>query len=309
MDKIKFFVMLIIVLGLVGGLTFAMLGLATDFLAERENKDVNIIEEVLDRVIDTVKTTPEPTIKEEPEEEEEEEICEFTLISFYLEQNREAYFQFQAENPDFDIETIIWKVNASLHLPFYTDVRTSYEEIPLIINRYNRLPDDFMPHELVNITGTGFMVIPQAKDAFDLLAAAAREEGHILAVASAFRNPTRQQELYDRAIGNNPNQTSVAKPYHSEHQTGRAIDLGDGSGGLLDAGRQTPMGLWVAENAHRFGFIIRYREDTTHITSFIYEPWHITYVGEQISMYMYENNILSLEEFVGRNPNATFLDK
>jgi D-alanyl-D-alanine carboxypeptidase len=121
-----------------------------------------------------------------------------------------------------------------------------------------------------------------------------------LSITSAFRTAERQRQLFSR---NGYRDGAIARPYHSEHQTGRALDLW-GPGGLLDARGPSPTGLWVADNAHYYGFIIRYRAETTHITGYIHEPWHITYVGTAISMYMFENNILSLEEFVGRNPGA-----
>jgi len=123
-----------------------------------------------------------------------------------------------------------------------------------------------------------------------------------LTVASAFRTAERQHYLFERQ---GRRDGTVARPHMSEHQTGRALDLA-GPRGLLDSGnRPTPQGTWVAANAHRFGFILRYRADTTHITGFIHEPWHITYVGETIAQYMFQNSIFSLEEFVGRNPGAT----
>jgi D-alanyl-D-alanine carboxypeptidase len=87
------------------------------------------------------------------------------------------------------------------------------------------------------------------------------------------------------------------------------LDLGDPTGGLLDRFAEryglSPTGHWVAENAHRFGFIVRYGLGKRPITGYIYEPWHITYVGLDIAFYMHTNSIPTLEEFVGRNPWVT----
>jgi D-alanyl-D-alanine carboxypeptidase len=95
----------------------------------------------------------------------------------------------------------------------------------------------------------------------------------------------------------------VMRPYHSEHQTGRALDLSKPVGCLVEG--SSPVVEWIASNVHYYGFIVRYKYNTTHITGIIHEPWHITYVGREISMYMLDNNILSLEEFVGRNPGVS----
>jgi D-alanyl-D-alanine carboxypeptidase len=89
----------------------------------------------------------------------------------------------------------------------------------------------------------------------------------------------------------------------SEHHTGRALDLW-GPAGLLDQEGATDTGRWVAENAHQYGFIIRYKEDSREITGYIYEPWHITWVGVKISTEMREGNYGSLEEYIGKNPDA-----
>ncbi len=58
----------------------------------------------------------------------------------------------------------------------------------------------------------------------------------------------------------------------------------------------TPEGKWLAANAHRFGFIIRYPEGKEHITGYSYEPWHIRYVGAEIAQYLFTHS-LTLEEY------------
>jgi len=227
----------------------------------------------------------------------------FSVVSFYLPSNSALYDYFHYNRPYLEKDDVVWKVNAHLHLPFYAYICTNHDPNPLLVNPFYRLPYGFTPHQLVpvnnadcNLRGT-----PEAVAAFRLLRESAAQDGFALTVTSAFRTAAHQHRLWERR---NFSDGVVARPYHSEHQTGRALDLW-GPHGLLDSRGATPTGIWVAENAHHYGFIIRYRADTTHITSYIHEPWHITYVGVAISMHMYENGILSLEEFVGRNPGAT----
>jgi len=227
----------------------------------------------------------------------------FSVVPFYIPANSALYEYLYYNRPYLEKYDIVWKVNAHLHLPFHANIHTTYESNPLLVNPFYRLPYGFRPHQLVpvnnaecNLRGT-----PEAVAAFHLLRESARQSGFNLSVTSAFRTAAHQHRLWERR---NFTDGVVARPYHSEHQTGRALDLW-GPHGLLDSRGATPTGIWVAENAHRYGFIIRYRADTTHITSYIHEPWHITYVGVAISMHMYENGILSLEEFVGRNPGVT----
>ena len=92
----------------------------------------------------------------------------------------------------------------------------------------------------------------------------------------------------------------VAYPGQSEHQTGLAMDVSCQSVGFTleeDFG-QTTEGIWLSENAHKFGFIIRYGKDTTNITGYSYEPWHIRYVGKDAAKEIYDLNI-TLEEYLG----------
>ncbi|MCL2225485.1 MAG: M15 family metallopeptidase [Defluviitaleaceae bacterium] len=228
--------------------------------------------------------------------------AEYAFLPFYIHENAALYAAFLQERPYLDVETIIWKVNASVHVPFYSQIRVNHQPNPLFITPTYRLPYGFTPAMLVpvNHAECHLRATPEAVAAFVSLRTSARANGFDLAVTSAYRTARRQSELW---VGGGRRDGRVARPYHSEHQTGRALDLW-GPGGLLDASGPSPTGRWVADNVHYHGFIIRYRAETTHITGYIHEPWHITYVGAAIAMYMHNNNIISLEEFVGRNPGA-----
>lgn len=111
-------------------------------------------------------------------------------------------------------------------------------------------------------------------------------------VTSGYRDATRQHELYESAV----NRAYVLPPGHSEHQLGLAADIlvmdipmGQMSG--------TPEALWLAENAWRYGLILRYPYGTEHITGVAYEPWHFRYVGRIHAWYMTANNMV-LEEYL-----------
>ena len=227
--------------------------------------------------------------------------CPWRHRPHFVAENFDEYLRFVATRLDLDHDTIIWMVNSNSHLPHYSNIYTDYSEIPLLINRNHRLPSGFRPEEMVDVrTANGILLIPEAEEAFEQMRLAALEDGYTLRAASGFRSAARQAELlHGLARPNN----AIATPYHSEHQTGRAIDVKNRRGEWL---RNCADAAWVARNAHYFGFIVRYTELNRHITGFISEPWHLTYVGIEIATHMHENNILSLEEFVGRNPGATF---
>ena len=92
---------------------------------------------------------------------------------------------------------------------------------------------------------------------------------------------------------------SLAKPGFSEHQTGLAVDIGFYKNGIYDANFLVDDYLeefnWLTKNAYKYGFIIRYPKDKTNITGYIYEPWHLRYVGD-VAKFITKHN-LTLEEY------------
>ena len=91
--------------------------------------------------------------------------------------------------------------------------------------------------------------------------------------------------------------TYSSRPGYSEHHTGRALDISQVSGNL-DMFEGSDEAKWVYENAYKYGFIVRYMEDQIDVTGYIFEPWHIVYVGTDISYKMHDENIKTLEEYV-----------
>ena len=91
-----------------------------------------------------------------------------------------------------------------------------------------------------------------------------------------------------------------ARPGHSEHQTGLAVDIAapDSTCSLQQCFAETAARRWAAENAYRFGFIVRYPSGATPTTGYAYEPWHLRYVGSDIAGGMRSDNAATLEEFL-----------
>ena len=95
---------------------------------------------------------------------------------------------------------------------------------------------------------------------------------------------------------NQVNELYLAKPGYSEHQTGLSIDVGTKDSGLTIHFENTLAFKTLKENAHLFGFILRYPKDKEELTGYAYEPWHFRYVGPVHAKIIYENN-LTLEEY------------
>ena len=118
-----------------------------------------------------------------------------------------------------------------------------------------------------------------------------RKKGSIFTVSPVSGPYERQAVIYDEKVAKSGEKEAdkySARPGYSEHQTGLAIDVSTGCIGyrLLETFANTNEGKWLAENAHNYGFVIRYPEDKTEITGYAYEPWHLRYVGIELAGYL-----------------------
>jgi LAS superfamily LD-carboxypeptidase LdcB len=185
------------------------------------------------------------------------------------------------------------------------------DDLLVLVNKYRNLPADYKPKDLV-IPNVRFAfqgmdekkyMRKEAAKALEELFKAAEEEGIYLYAVSGFRSYGRQKFLFEyRAARNGFEEANklTAYPGQSEHQTGLAMDINCKAYGtdLKESFSQTPEGIWIKNNAHRFGFILRYPKGTEHITCYSYEPWHIRYVGRQVANEIYERGI-TFEEYMG----------
>jgi len=126
---------------------------------------------------------------------------------------------------------------------------------------------------------------------------------------SAYRSYSAQVSVYNNwvsSLGQAGADLTSARPGHSEHQTGLAIDISasDGKCALKACFADTPQGSWLAENAWKYGFILRYPNGETKTTGYEFEPWHYRYVGKALATEMHTTGITTMEEFFGL-PDAT----
>lgn len=175
----------------------------------------------------------------------------------------------------------------------------------MLVNSKNGLEKNYIPENLtvpnIKFTETaeaeekqvaGIMVKP-----LEELINAAKKEGVILLGNSGYRSYKLQKTTYNniaRANGKKYADSYVAKPGFSEHQSGLAIDLTNEARYFVEGTKEAD---WLAKNAHKFGFIIRYPKEKTEVTGIAYEPWHIRYVGKEAAKIIYEKK-LTLEEYI-----------
>ena len=116
-------------------------------------------------------------------------------------------------------------------------------------------------------------------------------DNHILFSTSAYRSYEEQKEIFEEE-----NSGIANKPGHSEHETGLALDLATDEKKVTYF-YGTYIGKWVTDNAHEYGFILRYLDNKENITKISYEPWHFRYVGKENAIKIKESG-LCLEEYV-----------
>ena len=173
----------------------------------------------------------------------------------------------------------------------------------VVVNKQRPLaPVSYVPGDLAGVDGQ--LLREAAASSFALLKEAAASEGVELAAVSGYRSYESQAQLYagySARYGQAAADTISARPGHSEHQTGLAVDIAapDGTCSLQACFEDTAAGSWAAENAHRFGFIVRYPEDASSITGYAYEPWHLRFVGADLALSMHEHPSGTLEEHLG----------
>lgn len=170
----------------------------------------------------------------------------------------------------------------------------------VVVNKLRPLnPADYAPADLVTVPVAHTWEPLMRQEASDavvaMFAAASGEAGLSLASNSAYRSYSTQVGLY----AGDDNLT--ARPGYSEHQTGLTMDIGAASGAcsLSTCFTDTAEGIWLRDNAWRFGYLLRYPADKTAVTGYDFEPWHFRYIGVSLSTEMHNTGFTTLEEFFG----------
>ncbi|MBA4537749.1 M15 family metallopeptidase [Bacillus aquiflavi] len=208
--------------------------------------------------------------------------------------------------------------NITLEASFFNNIKSvngknviqNPENILVLVNKQYSLPDGYTPSDLTrpNVSFSfgnkdieKSYLRQKAAVALEKMFKQAKAEGIELFAVSGYRSYNRQVEILNAeiaSVGEEKAVQAVAVPGQSEHQTGLAMDISSQSEGfrLTESFEGTKEGLWLAENAHRFGFILRYPKGKEAITGIQYEPWHFRYVGEEAATIIFEKG-WTLEEF------------
>ena len=190
-------------------------------------------------------------------------------------------------------------------------VNGTTEDLPwnlVLVNNTHPMKDGYVP-ELTELE-PGHSVDKRIVNAAKKMLSDAEEQGLHIEICSAYRSVKRQEQVFGASMKERVKDgmeywdayketaLNVAEPGTSEHALGLALDLISNEYSELDERQEeTAEAKWLAENCHKYGFILRYPSEKTNITGIIYEPWHYRYVGEEYAAEIMELGI-TLEEYL-----------
>ena len=241
-------------------------------------------------------------------QEKNSKIINILNEKYFLTKNFNLYIEYMNNNKDLSSSEIVRNINIHLDKNFYEDTEKANITLDttLLVNKHYLLDKDYIPDDLVNVSQNyawgevGSQKVREvAYNAFLDMWNAANEEGYYLMINSSYRSYEDQEIVYNNyknSSGERFADSIAARPGSSEHQTGLALDIFSKTNTNKNTFSQTDEAKWLKENAHNFGFILRYPEDKVDITGYSFESWHYRYVGKDIATYIYENDI-TYEEY------------
>jgi D-alanyl-D-alanine carboxypeptidase len=179
--------------------------------------------------------------------------------------------------------------------------------VTMIVNKKFALASNFVPPDLraVNVPHTNNHPLRDvAATALERMVSTATSQGVQLRLLSGYRSYATQQSLYNDYVaryGQAAADRFSARPGHSEHQSGLALDIGDVDATNCDIEAcfaSTTGGKWVAAHGAEFGYIIRYTAAKEAVTGYMAEPWHIRYVGPSVAQKIVASGFC-MEEYFG----------
>ena len=229
-----------------------------------------------------------------------QKLASIISAQYYIPDNLDRYLAYSPKTDN--IDDIISIVNVGADSEWYTNTeKTNLDDgIKMLVNKFHYLNEDYLPDDIVPISNwyayEGHSTKKEVYDHYVSMWNDANEQGLVLLVNSSYRTFEEQQEQYDMS-----NDDYASRPGYSEQQTGLALDIvSDGVQG--NEFENTDEFKWLQENAHKYGFILRYPKDKEYITGYNYESWHYRYVGEELATKVKESG-LTYDEYYATTVN------
>ena len=234
--------------------------------------------------------------------EKYEDITKFIASPYYKVEKTSRYQNYYNKHKEYDADNVVIYVEIGLDIEFYTEMDeiTNYDEVDALVNKYHKLPSNYEAKDLVTLSKTyssrGHKIKKVASEPLMKMIDAARADGLNLLVISGYRTESTQRGLFNTSVKRHGMDHALiysAKPGHSEHQLGLAVDLNS----TEESFDQTKEYKWLKANSYKYGFIERYPKGKEFITGYGYEPWHYRYLGVDLATKVYTENV-TYEEYL-----------
>jgi len=216
-----------------------------------------------------------------------------------------------------EINATVSLVSTSSSSSSITSNISDMEEIPVVVNtlpkvceedcslypvnKVNALSEKYVPSNLTSIPfSKSNKLTKEASDSLNEMNLDAKSKKINMRVVSAYRSYVIQKTTFNnwvngelkkgktKAQAEESANTYSAKEGHSEHQLGTTLDLACSTCTSFDnsTGNKT-LYKYLEENAYKYGFAISYFRNSESLTGYIYEPWHIRYIGKDLAEEFY----------------------
>ena len=226
--------------------------------------------------------------------EKNDYIISLIKEKYFLEKNLYDYLDYKKNNKKKGLTDVVSIVNVRANNEWYDsktikETDTSKGEL-MLVNKFYYLNETYEPEGITNISLSysygGNKVAKIANDAYVEMASSAKEDGIQLMANSTYRTYTRQDEIYKDfyySKGISYADAYAARAGHSEHQTGLALDIFTSGTSTTSNFEESDAFTWLQNNAHKYGFILRYPKGKEYLTGYNYESWHYRYVGVEVA--------------------------
>ncbi|MBQ7141103.1 MAG: M15 family metallopeptidase [Bacilli bacterium] len=234
---------------------------------------------------------------------EKEDVSKYLSIDYSKASKFKRYIEY-ASNNVLTKEEIVTYINIGLDNDFYKEYNdvTDFNNT-MLVNKYNKLPDDYVPENLTTIdseyaTNENQSATKEVVDAFIKMADDMKEENLHIIANSSYRDYQSQKDIYEsyeKKYGGKYAMEYAALAGFSEHQTGLVIDIANKNHDIFSGTKEYQ---WLKKNSYKYGFILRYPKNKDNITGYAYEAWHYRYVGVELATKVFESELTYDEYYV-----------
>ena len=238
-------------------------------------------------------------------------IVLFIKEKYFIYKNLSKYLDYKSKNKDDTFTHIVAIVNTEADVEWLDNEKetdTSKNEL-MLVNRLYGLSKDYEPDDIidvpVSISYSGVKISKSILSNIEELISAAKDEGYIFVLSDGYRSYADQEKMfnnYKNSYGYEEADKNVARPGHSEYQTGISFQIVPYNK-VFDKPRESEEYKWLKDNAYNYGFIFRYPDDKKDITLFDSYTWRLRFVGTDAAS-ITESEKISFEEYY-----AYFVDK